>query len=69
MAKPTMGTKTISAEVHDSQVFGELPDENNSNGRAWVDSAYRSADREFALPDANCGSHIHGKSTQKRPPE
>ncbi|WP_320416379.1 transposase [Candidatus Vondammii sp. HM_W22] len=31
-----------SAEVHDSQVFKERLDENNSNGGIWADSAYRS---------------------------
>ncbi len=54
MAKPTMGTKvTSAAEVHDSEVFEELLDENNSNGSAWADSAYHS--------------HIHRKPTRKRP--
>ncbi|WP_241086530.1 hypothetical protein [Candidatus Vondammii sp. HM_W22] len=49
-----MGTKvTSAAEVHDSEVFEELLDENNSNGSAWADSAYHS--------------HIHRKSTRKRP--
>ncbi|WP_241086728.1 transposase [Candidatus Vondammii sp. HM_W22] len=42
-----------SAEVHDSQVFEELLDENNSNGSVWADSAYRS--------------HTHRKSICKRP--
>ncbi|WP_241086256.1 transposase [Candidatus Vondammii sp. HM_W22] len=35
-----------SAEVHDSQVFEERLDENNSNGSVWADSAYRSVERE-----------------------
>ncbi|WP_241086262.1 transposase [Candidatus Vondammii sp. HM_W22] len=39
-----------SAKVHDSQVFEELLDENNSNGSVWADSAYRSVEREAALP-------------------
>ncbi|WP_241086409.1 IS5 family transposase [Candidatus Vondammii sp. HM_W22] len=41
-----------SAEAHDSPVFEELLDENNSNGSIWAGSAYRS--------------HIHRKSTHKR---
>ncbi|WP_445083929.1 hypothetical protein [Candidatus Vondammii sp. HM_W22] len=28
-----------SAKVHDSQVFEERQDENNSNGNVWADSA------------------------------
>jgi len=56
-----------SAEVHDSQAFEELLDETNSNGSIWADSAYRSAEREAALSDANYRSHIHHKSTRKRP--
>ncbi|WP_241084943.1 hypothetical protein [Candidatus Vondammii sp. HM_W22] len=40
---------------------------HNSNGSAWADSAYGSAERESALPDANYRSHIHRKSTRKRP--
>nr|WP_330178555.1 transposase [Candidatus Vondammii sp. HM_W22] len=57
---------TTSAEVHDSQVFEERLDENNSNGRVWADSAYRSVEREAALPGAHYRSHIHRKSTRKR---
>jgi len=56
-----------SAEVHDSQVFEDLLDESNSNGIVWADSAYRSAERETALPKANYRSHIHRNSTRKRP--
>ncbi len=56
-----------SAEVHDSQVFEELMDDNNSNGSVWADSAYRSAECEVALREANYRSHIHRKSTRKRP--
>ncbi len=39
-----------SAEVHDSQAFEELLDENNNNGSVWADSAYCSVEREAALP-------------------
>ncbi len=56
-----------SAEVHNSQVFEKLLDENNSNGSVWADSAYRSAEREAALQEANYRSYIHRKSTRKRP--
>lgn len=56
-----------SAEVHDSLVFEELLDETNSSGSVWADSAYRSAEREAALPGAHYRSHIHRKATRKRP--
>ncbi len=56
-----------SAEVHDSQIFEERLDENNSNGSVWADSAYRSVEREAALPGAHYRSQIHRKSTRKRP--
>ncbi len=42
-----------SAEVHDSEAFEELLDENNNNSSVWADSAYRN--------------QIHRKSTLKRP--
>ncbi|WP_330178308.1 transposase [Candidatus Vondammii sp. HM_W22] len=44
-----------------------LLDENNSNGSVWADSAYRSIEREAALPGAHYRSQIHCKSTRKRP--
>ncbi len=47
--------------------FEELLDENNSNGSVWADSAYRSEERESALAGVNYRSHIHRKSTWKRP--
>ncbi|WP_241085464.1 transposase [Candidatus Vondammii sp. HM_W22] len=42
-----------SAEVHDSQVFEERLDENNSKMSVWAGSAYRS--------------QIYRRSTRKRP--
>ncbi|OOZ74118.1 IS5 family transposase [Solemya velum gill symbiont] len=56
-----------SAEVHDSQVFEELLDENNSSGDVWADSAYRDQAREASLPRSNYRSHIHRKGNRKRP--
>ncbi|WP_241086059.1 transposase [Candidatus Vondammii sp. HM_W22] len=44
-----------------------MRDENNSNGSVWADSAYRSVEREAALPGAHYRSHIHRKSARKRP--
>lgn len=56
-----------SAEVHDSQVFEALLDENNSSGDVWADAAYRDKEREQTLPKANYRSNIHRKGTRKRP--
>ncbi len=56
-----------SAEVHDSQVFEELLDKNNTSGSVWADSAYRCAERENTLAKANYRSQIHRKATRKRP--
>ena len=56
-----------SAEVHDSQVFEALLDEDNSSCDVWADSAYRDKAREAALPKANYRSKIHRKGSRKRP--
>ena len=37
------------ASVHDSQVFDELLDDENSDHSVWADSAYRSEPREERL--------------------
>jgi IS5 family transposase len=55
-----------SAEVHDSQVFETLLDENISSGDVWADSAYHDTAREEALPKANYRSKIHRKVGRKR---
>lgn len=56
-----------SAEVHDSQEFAQLLDNTNRNGAVWADSAYRSAEHETMLSEANYRSHIHRKGTRQRP--
>ncbi|WP_241086330.1 transposase [Candidatus Vondammii sp. HM_W22] len=58
-----------SAEVHDSQVFEELLDENNSNRSVWADSAYHSVEREVALPGAHYCSQIHRQVDTQTPLE
>jgi len=41
------GYAVTDAAVHDSQVFKELLDENNSSRDVYADSAYRSAESGF----------------------
>ena len=59
------------AAVHDSQVFEELLDhavDAEGNKRAvFADSAYRSADKEAALAEANIVSQIHEKGVRATP--
>ena len=55
-----------SAEIHDSQMFEELLDPDNSSGDVWADAAYRSAQREALLTAANYRSRIHRKGTRGR---
>ncbi|WP_241086253.1 transposase [Candidatus Vondammii sp. HM_W22] len=45
------------AEVHDSQVFEELLDENNSNRSVWADSVYRSRTGSRCTGCASLQSH------------
>jgi len=54
------------AAVHDSQVFDELLDEENSGRSIWADSAYRSKEREAKLRDAGYLSRIHHKGQRNR---
>jgi transposase, IS5 family len=54
------------ASVHDSQVFDELLDEENSDRAIWADSAYRSEARERQRRERGYKSRIHRKSTSRR---
>ena len=54
------------ASLHDSQVFEELLDENNSRRAIWADSAYRSKEIEDALK-GKYQSHIHHKGYRDKP--
>jgi len=56
--------QVTDASVHDSQVFDEVLDEENSGRSVWADSAYRSAEREEKLKDKGYVSRIHYKSTR-----
>ena len=46
------------ASVHDSNVFEELLDENNSSKDVWADSAYGSAEKRETLKEDGCRGHI-----------
>ncbi len=54
------------AAVHDSQVFDEILDEENSGRSVWADSAYRSAKQEKHLEEEGYDSRIHHKGTRAR---
>jgi IS5 family transposase len=54
------------ASVHDSQVFDDVLDEENSDRSVWADSAYRSEAREKQLRDQGYKSRIHRKGTKQR---
>ena len=54
------------ASVHDSQVFDEVLDEENSGRSIWADSAYRSEAREEQLQALGYKSRIHQKGSSGR---
>lgn len=58
---------STDASVHDSQVFEELLDENNTSGDVWADSAYWSGDRKEELAELGYRSHIHRKGVRGKP--
>ena len=49
------------ASVHDSNVFEELLDGNNSSKDVWADSAYGSAEKRETLKEDGYRSHIQRK--------
>jgi IS5 family transposase len=54
------------ASVHDSQVFDDLLDDENSGCSVWADSAYRSEAREEQLRECGYRSRIHRKGSSRR---
>ena len=54
------------ASVHDSQVFDEVLDDENSDRSIWSDSAYRSQAREEQLREQGYKSRIHRKGSSRR---
>jgi transposase, IS5 family len=55
------------AAVHDSQVLGQLLDDDNEADDLWADSAYRSEMIEAVLEMLQFESHIHERSYRNRP--
>jgi IS5 family transposase len=55
------------ASVHDSQVLGQLLDEDNDSDEIWEDSAYRSQGIEETLALMGFESQIHERAYRNRP--
>lgn len=55
------------ASVHDSQVLGQLLDEDNQSDEIWADSAYRSAAIEETLELMGFESQIHERAYRNHP--
>lgn len=55
------------ASVHDSQVLGQLLDEDNQSDELWADSAYRSQEVEEVLKLMGFDSHIHERAYRNHP--
>ncbi len=55
-----------SANVHDSNVFEELLDPNNTSRDVWADSAYRSEDTIKWLQANKYREHLQRKGTRNR---
>lgn len=54
------------AAVHDSQIFEELLDDNNTNGNVWADSAYRTPDNFEILKKHGFREKIQRKGVRGR---
>jgi len=52
--------------VHDSQVFDDLLDDENSGRSLWADAAYRTEAREEQLRECGYRSRIHRKGSSRR---
>lgn len=55
------------AAVHDSQMLGQLLDDENETDDLWADSAYRSETIEAVLELLQFESHIHERAYRNRP--
>lgn len=55
------------ASVHDSQVLGQLVDEDNDSDTIWADSAYRAAAIEETLDLMGFESQIHERRYRNHP--
>jgi IS5 family transposase len=54
------------ASVHDSQVFEDLLDENNSSRDVWADSAYRSEEKLEELKKRKYREHLQRKGCRHK---
>jgi len=54
------------ASVHDSQVFSDLLDEDNSSRDVWADSAYRSEEKLEELKKRKFREHLQRKGCRHR---
>jgi IS5 family transposase len=59
--------EVTDASVHDSQVFEELLDEDNSSRDVWSDSAYRSKEKLDTLEQRNFREHLQRKGCRHKP--
>jgi IS5 family transposase len=55
------------ASVHDSNVFEEILDEENTNADVWADSAYRSQAQEESLAALGYRSQVSKKGKRNQP--
>jgi len=55
------------AALHDSQVFEELIDENNSSSDTWADSAYQAARISEFMEQWGLREHVQRKGDRGRP--
>jgi IS5 family transposase len=58
--------EVTSASVHDSQVFEDLLDEDNSSRDVWADSAYRSEDKLKELKKRKYREHLQRKGCRHK---
>lgn len=56
-----------NASVHDSKVFEQILDADNSRADVWADSAYRSKEKEEALSELGYRSQVHRKGQRGTP--
>ena len=67
--KIILNYKVTDASVHDSNVFEDILDGNNTSRDVYADSAYRSAGSEAALKEGRFRAHLQRKGgfPEKRP--
>ena len=58
--------KVTSASVHDSNIFDELLDSDNTSRDVWADSAYRSQDAIERLEKNGYREHLQRKGSRNR---